>query len=64
MQGRRVVVADPGETSDELVRDMIDVLANFCARLYGRRGPRNRALRALACAWKGPEPARVGGEDD
>ncbi len=49
-QGRRLVVAEPGETGDDLVRDMIDVLTSFCARLYGRRGARNRALRALTCA--------------
>ena len=42
-QDRRLVVADPGETSDDLVQDMIDVLANFCVRTYGRRGARNRA---------------------
>jgi putative resolvase len=46
-QGRRVVVADAGETTDDLVRDMIDVLTSFCARLYGRRGARNRAMRAV-----------------
>jgi Helix-turn-helix domain len=45
--GRRVIVADPGETGDDLVRDMIDVLASFWARLYGR-GVRNHVLRALA----------------
>ncbi|WP_329079988.1 MULTISPECIES: IS607 family transposase [unclassified Streptosporangium] len=46
-QGRRLIVADPGETTDDLVRDMIEVLTSMCARLYGRRGARNRALRAL-----------------
>jgi Predicted site-specific integrase-resolvase len=46
-QGRRIVVADPGETTDDLVRDMIDVLTSMCARLYGRRGARNRAMRAV-----------------
>jgi putative resolvase len=46
-QGRRLVVVDPGETTDDLARDMTDVLTGFCARLYGRRGARNRALRAL-----------------
>jgi putative resolvase len=51
-QGRRLVVVDPGETSDDLVRDMIEVLTSFCARLYGRRGARNRALRAVTCAKK------------
>jgi putative resolvase len=49
-QGRRIVVADEGETTDGLVRDMIEVLTSFCARLYGRRGARNRALRALTAA--------------
>jgi putative resolvase len=41
---------DPGETADDLVREMIEVLASVCARLYGRRGARNRALRAVTAA--------------
>jgi putative resolvase len=49
-QGRRVLVADPGETLDDLVRDMIEVLTSMCARLYGRRGARNRALGAVTAA--------------
>ncbi|QBS37413.1 IS607 family transposase [Thermaerobacter sp. FW80] len=52
-QGRRIVVVDPSESTDDLVRDMIEVLTSFCARLYGRRGARNRALRALAAARRG-----------
>ena len=51
-QGRRVLVAGPGETADDLVRDMIEVLTSMCARLYGRRGARNRALRAVTAAKK------------
>ena len=54
--GRRLVVVDPGETSDDLVRDMIDVLTSFCAQLDGRRGARNRALRAVTCARRPPDP--------
>lgn len=46
-QGRRIVVTDDGETEDDLVRDMIEVLTSMCARLYGRRGARNRAMRAV-----------------
>jgi putative resolvase len=46
-QGRRIVVVEEGETTDDLVRDMVEVLTSFCARLYGRRGARNRAMRAL-----------------
>lgn len=45
--GREVVVADPGESTDDLVADMIEVLTSMCARLYGRRGARNRAMRAV-----------------
>jgi putative resolvase len=45
--GRRILVADPGETSDDLVRDMIEVLTSMCARPYGRRGARNRAMHAV-----------------
>ncbi len=71
-QGQRVVVADPGETTDDLVRDMVDVLTAFCARLYGRRSARNRALRALTATKAGPQRRRRGtsphprheGEDD
>ncbi len=46
-QGRRIVVTDQGETDDDLVRDVIEVLTSMCARLYGRRGARNRAMRAV-----------------
>jgi len=57
-QGRRVVVIDPGETTDDLVRDMVDVLTAFCARLYGRRSARNRALRAVTATKAAPRPRR------
>jgi putative resolvase len=57
--GREIVVADPGESTDDLVRDMIEVLTSMCARLYGRRGARNRAMRALTAARH--ETAQAGG---
>jgi putative resolvase len=47
---RRLVVVDDGEVADDLVRDMIEVLTSFCARLDGRRLARNRALKAVGCA--------------
>jgi putative resolvase len=43
-QGRRVVVADAGETTDDLVRD-------------GRRGGQNRVMRALTAATREPGAA-------
>jgi putative resolvase len=48
--GRRLVVLDDGEVEDDLVRDMIEVLTLFCARLYGRRSAKNRAKKALEAA--------------
>lgn len=48
--GRRLVVLDDGEVEDDLVRDMIEVLTPFCARLYGQRSAKNRARRALQAA--------------
>ncbi len=52
-QGRRIMVVDPEDTADDLVRDMIEVLTLFCVWLYGRRGARNRALVALRTAKRG-----------
>lgn len=51
--GRRLVVADSSETTDDLVRDMIEVSTSMCARLHGRRETRNRALRAVTAATSG-----------
>ncbi|GGO75890.1 IS607 family transposase [Nonomuraea cavernae] len=48
--GRRLVVLDDGEVEDDLVRDMVEVLTSFCARLYGRRSAKNRARKALKAA--------------
>ena len=48
--GRRLVVLDPTETADDLVRDITEVLTSMCARLYGRRVAKNRAARAVAVA--------------
>jgi putative resolvase len=45
--GRGLVVLDPDEVEDDLVRDITEILTSFCARLYGRRFARNRAERAL-----------------
>lgn len=48
--GRRLVVLDPTETADDLVRDITEVLTSMCARRYGRRAAKNRAARAVAVA--------------
>jgi len=59
--GRRLVVLDAGEVDDDLVRDMVEVLTSFCARLYGRRSARNRALKAVGCAQRDVGPRAVVG---
>jgi putative resolvase len=64
--GRRLVVLDDGEVDDDLIRDMVEVLTSFCARLYGRRSARNRALKAVGCAQRdiGPEAFVSAGRQD
>jgi len=57
--GRRLVVVDGGEVDDDLVRDMVEVLTSFCARLYGRRSARNRAPKAVGCAQRDVGPQAV-----
>ena len=47
-QGRRLLVADPSEVDDDLVRDVTEILTSLCARLYGRGAAASRARRAVA----------------
>lgn len=49
-RGARILVMEDGELEDDLVRDVTEVLASLCARLYGRHSARRRAERALAAA--------------
>ncbi len=58
---RRLVVLDDSEVTGDLVGDMVEVLTWFCARLYGRRSARNRALKALGCAQQdiGPQVVKL-----
>jgi putative resolvase len=58
---RRLVVLDDSEVTDDLARDMVEVLTSFCAGLYGRRSARNRAVKALGCAQQdiGPQAVKL-----
>ena len=60
-QGRELVVVDPAEVDDDLVRDMTELLTSMCARLYGKRAANNRARRAMESAAVGDEVDGVGG---
>jgi putative resolvase len=46
-QGRRIVVIEPEEMTDDIVRDLHEVIVSMCARLYGKRSAKNRAKKAL-----------------
>ncbi|MGI5513949.1 IS607 family transposase [Streptomyces sp. CA-106131] len=48
--GRRLLVLEASETTEDLVRDITEVLTWMCAPLYGRRAAKNRAERAVAVA--------------
>jgi putative resolvase len=48
--GRRLVVLDAQESTDDLVGEVTEVLTWLCARLYGRRAAKNRAERAVRAA--------------
>jgi predicted site-specific integrase-resolvase len=45
--GRRLLVVDPAEVDDDLVRDVSEILTSLCARLYGRGVAANRVARAV-----------------
>ncbi len=55
-QGRRLLVVDPAEVDEGLVRDVTEILTSLCVRLYGRRIGANRARRAVVAAT-GDSPA-------
>ncbi|CAB4242911.1 Predicted site-specific integrase-resolvase (fragment) [Methylacidimicrobium sp. AP8] len=40
-------MVDPDEMTDDIVRDLHEVIVSMCARLYGKRSARNRAEKAL-----------------
>ncbi|QUH00783.1 IS607 family transposase [Saccharopolyspora erythraea] len=54
--GRVIVVLNAGEVKDDLERDMVEVLASMCARLYGRRSARRRAEAGVRCATAAKVP--------
>ncbi|HAM49755.1 MAG TPA: hypothetical protein DCP92_03330 [Nitrospiraceae bacterium] len=49
-QGRELLVVDPDEKKDDMVRDLHEVITSLCARRYGKRSATNRAKRTVAVA--------------
>ena len=56
-QGRTVVVIEPEAMTDDIVRDLHEVIVLMCARLYGKRSAKNRAQKALDAMAANEEPA-------
>jgi putative resolvase len=54
--GRRLVVLDVGEVTNDLVCDIVEVLTSFCALLYGRCWARYRALRRCGASRPAAPP--------
>ena len=47
-QGRSIIVADDTGEMTDIWADFIDVVTSMCERIYGKRGARNRAKRAMS----------------
>ena len=55
-QNRKIVVIEPEEMTDDIVRDLHEVIVSMCARLYGKRSAQNRAQKALDALHGATEP--------
>lgn len=42
-----ILVLNPSEVKDDLIRDLTEVLTSFCARLYGKRAAKDKAEKAI-----------------
>lgn len=53
-QGRKIIVIESEEVTDDVVRDLHEVIVSICARLYGKRSAKNRAQKALDAIHEAP----------
>lgn len=53
-QGRKIVVMQAEEITDDIMRDLHEVIVSMCARLYGKRSAKNRAQKALDAIHEAP----------
>ena len=53
-QGRKIIVMESEEVTDDIVRDLHEVIVSMCARLYGKRSAKNRAQKALDAIHEEP----------
>lgn len=53
-QGRKIIIMQSDEVSDDIVRDLHEVIVSMCTRLYGKRSAKNRAKKALEAIHEAP----------
>lgn len=46
-QDRNIIVINDTENKEDLVQDFIDVITSMCAKIYGKRSAKNKAMRAI-----------------
>lgn len=49
---RNIIVMNETEDNMDLIQDFIDVMTSMCARIYGKRGARNKAKRLIQSVEK------------
>ena len=64
VQGRAIEVVFPNELKDDLVADFMAILTSMCARIYGRRGNKNRTEKLRQCVEKVAQACPEGVEGD
>lgn len=47
---KQLVYINDKEIEDDMIQDIVDFMTSVCARMYGKRGARNRAEKALQAA--------------
>ncbi|MFZ4773730.1 MAG: IS607 family transposase [Terrimicrobiaceae bacterium] len=46
-ENRKVVIINEKEFKEDIVQDLIDIMTSMCAKIYGKRGAKNKAKKAL-----------------
>ena len=44
---REIIVINESDLKEDLVQDFIDVVTSMCAKIYGKRGSKNRVKKII-----------------
>jgi putative resolvase len=45
--GRKLIVIDKTELNNDIVKDLVDIITCFCAKIYGKRSGKNKAKKLI-----------------